>query len=242
MEHLYTRAVVGGGGIGGLAAAGALAPYFREVEIFDRDDLPASAASRAGAPQDRHSHGLLARGLKALGEIYPGFQADLIGAGAVPVRVAQDVRFERPDIGVLPQRDSSNCSGLPSMPCTGNPRWRKIVGAMSAIAVASLRSTPISNPAPLIIRNGACSYPPRPPCCPHPSRSGLPVIGLAAQLRPGMPKSLLSASARMDIAKASPFEPDLAYRGQILRRKHVACPGACRPGDRGSGAPAGGRR
>jgi 2-polyprenyl-6-methoxyphenol hydroxylase-like FAD-dependent oxidoreductase len=105
MEHLLGRAVVVGGGIGGLAAAGALAPYFREVEVFDRDDLPASAVSRVGTPQDRHSHGLLAGGLKALGEIYPGFQADLIGAGAVPVRVAQDVRLERPDIGVLPQRD-----------------------------------------------------------------------------------------------------------------------------------------
>jgi 2-polyprenyl-6-methoxyphenol hydroxylase-like FAD-dependent oxidoreductase len=105
MKHLLGRAVVVGGGIGGIAAAGALAPYFREVEVFDRDDLPASPGSRAGTPQDRHSHGLLAGGLKALGEIYPGFQADLAGAGAVPVRVAQDVRFERQDIGVLPQRD-----------------------------------------------------------------------------------------------------------------------------------------
>jgi hypothetical protein len=43
--------------------------------------------------------------LKALGEIFPGFQDDLIRAGADPVRVAQDVRLERPDIGVLPQRD-----------------------------------------------------------------------------------------------------------------------------------------
>ena len=105
MEHLLGRAVVVGGGIGGLAAAGALAPYFREVEVFDRDDLPTSARSRVGTPQDRHSHGLLAGGLNALGEIFPGFQGDLIGAGAVPVRVARDVRLERPDIGVLPQRD-----------------------------------------------------------------------------------------------------------------------------------------
>src|ERR1700722_8107234 len=105
MKHLLARAVVVGGGIGGLAAAGALAPYFREVEVFDRDDLPASPGSRARPPQDRPSHGLLAGGLKALGEIYPGFQADLAGAGAVPLRVAQDVRFERQDIGVLPQRD-----------------------------------------------------------------------------------------------------------------------------------------
>jgi 2-polyprenyl-6-methoxyphenol hydroxylase-like FAD-dependent oxidoreductase len=105
MEHRLNRAVIVGAGIGGLAAAGALAPYFREIEIFDRDDLPASARSRVGTPQDRHSHGLLAGGLQALAEIYPGFQADLIEAGAVRIRVAQDVRLERADIGVLPQRD-----------------------------------------------------------------------------------------------------------------------------------------
>ena len=64
-----------------------------------------SARSRIGTPQDRHSHGLLAGGLQALGEIFPNFQADLIAAGAVSVRVAQDLRLERPDIGVLPQRD-----------------------------------------------------------------------------------------------------------------------------------------
>jgi phytoene dehydrogenase-like protein len=71
MRHLLGRALVVGGGIGGLAAAGALAPYFREVEVFDRDNLPTSARSRVGTPQDRHSHGLLAGGLEALGEIYP---------------------------------------------------------------------------------------------------------------------------------------------------------------------------
>ena len=51
MKHLLGRAVVIGGGVGGLAAAGALAPYFREVEVFDRDDLPARAASRTGTPR-----------------------------------------------------------------------------------------------------------------------------------------------------------------------------------------------
>ena len=81
MEHRLGRAVVVGGGIGGLAAAGALAPLFREVEVFDRDDLPTAARSRIGTPQDRHSHGLLAGGLQALGQIFPNFQADLIAAG-----------------------------------------------------------------------------------------------------------------------------------------------------------------
>jgi len=85
--------------------AGALAKYFERVEILERDRLSACAASRSGTPQDRHPHGLLAGGLQALGEIFPGFESDLADAGAVPVKVAQEIRYERADVGVLPQRD-----------------------------------------------------------------------------------------------------------------------------------------
>src|SRR5262249_62152562 len=67
--------------------------------------LRASAVSRSGTPQDRHPHGLLAGGLQALRGIIPGFERDLARAGAVPVRVARDLRYERADIGVLPPRD-----------------------------------------------------------------------------------------------------------------------------------------
>jgi hypothetical protein len=67
--------------------------------------LTASAGSRSGTPQDRHPHGLLAGGLRALGEIFPGFESDLARAGAVPVGVAQELLYERPDVGVLPKRD-----------------------------------------------------------------------------------------------------------------------------------------
>jgi 2-polyprenyl-6-methoxyphenol hydroxylase-like FAD-dependent oxidoreductase len=102
---LGKRAVVVGAGIGGLSMAGALAKYFEEVEIFERDRLTISAASRSGTPQDRHLHGLLAGGLRALSEIFPGFERDLAGAGAVSVRVAQDFQYERPDVGVLPRQD-----------------------------------------------------------------------------------------------------------------------------------------
>jgi len=91
--------------MGGLAAAGALAEYFERVDILERDRLSASAGSRSGSPQDRHPHGLLAGGLRALDQIFPGFKSDLAAAGAVPVRFARDVQFERPDVGVLPKRD-----------------------------------------------------------------------------------------------------------------------------------------
>jgi 2-polyprenyl-6-methoxyphenol hydroxylase-like FAD-dependent oxidoreductase len=67
--------------------------------------VPASPESRPGTPQDRHPHGLLAGGLKALGEIFPGFERNLVEAGAVSVKMAQEFRFERPDVGALPGRD-----------------------------------------------------------------------------------------------------------------------------------------
>ena len=102
---LGRRAVVIGAGIGGLSAAGALAKYFEQVEILERDGLPVSAGSRSGTPQDRHPHGLLAGGLRALDQIFPGFKSDLAAAGAVPVSFARDVQFEHPEVGVLPKRD-----------------------------------------------------------------------------------------------------------------------------------------
>jgi len=104
-RKLGRQAVVIGAGIGGLAAAGALAQHFERVDILERDRLATSVASRSGTPQDRHPHGLLAGGLQALDQIFPGFKSDLAAAGAVPVSFAREVQFERPDVGVLPKRD-----------------------------------------------------------------------------------------------------------------------------------------
>jgi 2-polyprenyl-6-methoxyphenol hydroxylase-like FAD-dependent oxidoreductase len=104
-RKLGQRAVVIGAGMGGLSAAGALAKYFERVEILERDRLTGSAASRSGTAQDRHPHGLLAGGLRALDQIFPDYKRDLAAAGAVPVSYAREVQFERPDVGVLPKRD-----------------------------------------------------------------------------------------------------------------------------------------
>ena len=132
---LGQRAVVVGAGIGGLAMAGALAKYFEQVEILERDRLTASPASRSGTPQDRHPHGLLAGGLQALGEIFPGFESDLARAGAVSVRVARDIQYERPDVGVLPKRDF----GL-SLLCASRPLIELVLRRRAeAIANIALR-------------------------------------------------------------------------------------------------------
>ncbi|MEH2487513.1 hypothetical protein [Bradyrhizobium sp. AZCC 2230] len=60
MTNLFgRRAVLIGAGIGGPSLAGALADYFEQVDIFERDRLAASAESRPGTAQDRHPRGLL---------------------------------------------------------------------------------------------------------------------------------------------------------------------------------------
>src|SRR5262245_297484 len=99
------QAVVIGAGMGGLSAARALADHFDRVLVLERDMRPAEPLDRAGVPQGRHVHGLLAGGQRALGELFPGFESDLLRAGAVPCRVGLDVRVERPGFDPFPQRD-----------------------------------------------------------------------------------------------------------------------------------------
>jgi 2-polyprenyl-6-methoxyphenol hydroxylase-like FAD-dependent oxidoreductase len=102
---LARQAVVVGAGIAGLAAAGALANWFENVMVLERDSLPATAAHRAGTPQSWHAHGLLAGGQSALEDLFPGIGEDLHRAGAVPFRINQGMREEHPHHGPMPQRD-----------------------------------------------------------------------------------------------------------------------------------------
>ncbi len=99
------QAVVIGAGMAGLAAAGALADHFERVIVLERDRLPDLAVPRPGAPQSRHLHVLLPGGQRALTDLFPHFERDLINAGAVPIRVARDIRMEVPGLGPLPARD-----------------------------------------------------------------------------------------------------------------------------------------
>src|SRR5712692_8578514 len=99
------RAVIVGAGMGGLTAASALADHFESVLVLERDALPADAIDRHGVPQGKHVHALLAGGLRALGELFPGFESELARAGAVILRAGLDVRAERPGYDPFPQRD-----------------------------------------------------------------------------------------------------------------------------------------
>jgi 2-polyprenyl-6-methoxyphenol hydroxylase-like FAD-dependent oxidoreductase len=106
-EHIGRRAVVVGAGMGGLAAAGALADFFERVIVVERDHLPADDAEpvdRSGTPQSKHIHALLAGGERALGELFPGFASELAAAGAVSLR-GTDFRVELPGFDPFPQRE-----------------------------------------------------------------------------------------------------------------------------------------
>src|SRR5215469_15813112 len=86
------QAIVVGAGMGGLTAARALADYFERVVILESDRLPVDPLDRAGTPQGRHVHALLAGGQHALEGLFSGFERALVEGGAVPIRVGLDLR------------------------------------------------------------------------------------------------------------------------------------------------------
>jgi 2-polyprenyl-6-methoxyphenol hydroxylase-like FAD-dependent oxidoreductase len=91
MAHLGRHAIVIGASMGGLMAGRALADYYDEVTLVDRDALPLRYEPRKGVPQGRHTHGLLARGREVLDQLFPGFTAEMVAEGAVPGDVADAV-------------------------------------------------------------------------------------------------------------------------------------------------------
>lgn len=87
------RALVIGFGMAGLAAARVLSDHVDEVWVVDRDHLPGGPQARSGTPQSRHIHNLLLRGLRELEQLFPGFEAELVACGGVPIDLARDMRF-----------------------------------------------------------------------------------------------------------------------------------------------------
>lgn len=74
-------ALVVGGSIAGLLAARALADAFDEVIVVERGALLDDPDPRPNVPQGAHAHGLLAGGLCALEELFPGLTAQLMRSG-----------------------------------------------------------------------------------------------------------------------------------------------------------------
>lgn len=86
-------AVVLGGSMAGLIAARVLSEAYDTVTIVDRDPLPEAAAARRGVPQSRQLHVLLARGRRALDELFEGLSDELSAAGAPLVDLHDQVHW-----------------------------------------------------------------------------------------------------------------------------------------------------
>jgi len=92
-----SRAVVIGGGVAGLLAARVLADHVDQVTIVERDRLPDEARFRAGVPQSRHVHQLLARGRAILEQLFPGIARELLAAGAPAIDWPADLVWLTPN-------------------------------------------------------------------------------------------------------------------------------------------------
>ncbi|TGB13365.1 NAD(P)-binding protein [Streptomyces sp. MZ04] len=101
----HGHAVVIGSSFAGLTAARALANFMDRVTVVERDWVPRGAGRRRGVPQARHTHTLTTAALQGLEELFPGIGQDLVGDGAVRVRMPQDMLLLGPG-GWLPRTGS----------------------------------------------------------------------------------------------------------------------------------------
>lgn len=111
MTTIARQAIVIGASIGGLLAARALADYYQQVTVLERDIFPNPGKHRQGVSQDRHAHGLLSRGREAIEQLFPGITQELKAQGALSADVLQQTRWYA-NGGYLYQQSPSNLNGL----------------------------------------------------------------------------------------------------------------------------------
>ena len=93
MKQIGQHAVVIGASMGGLLAARALADFYAEVTVLERDTLPLTDVPRKGVPQGRHAHGLLARGRSVIETFFPGWTDEVVAGGGVRGDIVNDVSW-----------------------------------------------------------------------------------------------------------------------------------------------------
>ncbi|MFD3843137.1 FAD-dependent oxidoreductase [Streptomyces sp. NPDC058642] len=98
----HGHAVVIGSSLAGLTAARALTGLMDRVTVIERDWLPRGPGRRRGVPQARHTHSLMTAAQQGLERLFPGIRQDLVRAGAVHVRIPEDMLLLGP-AGWLPR-------------------------------------------------------------------------------------------------------------------------------------------
>ncbi|WP_426502228.1 FAD-dependent oxidoreductase [Dactylosporangium sp. McL0621] len=93
VDYVADRAVVLGGGIGGLLAARILADSYRHVSLVDRDRLLGVRDPRRGVPHGRHAHALLAKGQHILEELFPGLDKAMAAEGVLAGDLSGNLRW-----------------------------------------------------------------------------------------------------------------------------------------------------
>jgi 2-polyprenyl-6-methoxyphenol hydroxylase-like FAD-dependent oxidoreductase len=109
-EQRSGHAIVIGGSMGGLIAARVLADHVQSVTIIERDRLPSGVEQRKGVPQGKHAHGLLASGLEALSDYFPGLLDDLVADGGIPEDMGLAIRWYH--LGAYKQRARTGYHGV----------------------------------------------------------------------------------------------------------------------------------
>src|SRR5439155_27198623 len=134
-----SHAIVIGAGVSGPLAPLVLAERYERVTVVERDRLPAGGTARAGVPQGRHIHALLARGVDGLRELFPGLLEDLVAGGVPTGDMLADGRvyFD----GCLLARGHSGLPGLSvTRPGLEYQIRRRVAGAPNVTITQSARA------------------------------------------------------------------------------------------------------
>ncbi|RDJ22024.1 hypothetical protein DWF00_27275 [Bosea caraganae] len=143
MTVIGRQAVVIGAGIAGLSAAAAVSEFFETVHLLEQDKVQSEALPRPGVPQGQHPHVLMSGGFQALSSLLPGLGAELRAAGAIPLEIGRDLRWEVPGLGVFPKRDLGIFSFSLTRPLLEQVIARRVLALPNIISVNEISAVDI---------------------------------------------------------------------------------------------------